>query len=65
MSMDEQTARSEVGRALAALRRRVEQTCPVCRKQYAGAAHKRYCSPACRQRAYRERHEAETQGVEQ
>ena len=54
--MNEDTTRSEVGRALAALRRRVTQTCPVCRRQYAGAAHKRYCSAACRQRAYRERH---------
>jgi hypothetical protein len=56
--MDERALRSELGRALAALRRRVAQTCPVCRKRYAGAAHKRYCSAACRQRAYRERLEA-------
>ena len=58
--MDERTARSELGRALAALRRRVTQTCPVCRRPYAGAAHKRYCSPACRQRAYRQRLEQRT-----
>ncbi len=48
--MDERAMRSELGRALAALRRRVEQTCPVCKQQYAGAAHKRYCSAACRSR---------------
>jgi len=62
--MDERATRSELGRALAALRRRVEQSCPVCKKPYAGAAHKRYCSAACRQRAYRERLEAKT-GEEQ
>ena len=56
--MDERALRSELGRALAALRRRVEQTCRVCKKSYAGAAHKRYCSAACRQRAYRERLES-------
>ena len=57
--MDERATRSEMGRALAALRRRVTQTCPVCRKPYAGAAHKRYCSAACRQCAYRERKETQ------
>ena len=56
--MDERALRSELGRALAALRRRVEQTCPMCGTPYAGGAHKRYCSAACRQRAYRERLEA-------
>jgi hypothetical protein len=62
--MDERATRSELGRALAALRRRVEQTCPVCKKPYAGAAHKRYCSAACRQRAYRERLEARNDEVD-
>jgi hypothetical protein len=57
MSMDEQQASSDLGRALAALRRRVTQTCPVCKKPYEGAAHKRYCSAACRQQAYRLRHQ--------
>jgi hypothetical protein len=55
--MNEQQDRSDRGRALAALRRRVTQTCPVCKKAYEGAAHKRYCSAACRQQAYRQRHQ--------
>ena len=53
--MSQQPSRSDLGRALAALRRRVTQTCPICKQPYDGAAHKRYCSAACRQRAYRER----------
>jgi hypothetical protein len=60
--MNEQQARSDLGRALAALRRRVNQTCPVCPKQFEGAAHKRYCSAACRQQAYRERKTGTTKG---
>jgi hypothetical protein len=60
--MNEQPDRSEVGRALAGLRRRVTQTCPICKKTYEGAAHKRYCSAACRQQAYRERHATATKG---
>ena len=56
--MDQQPSPTELGRALAALRRRVVQICPVCKRSYEGAAHKRYCSAACRQQAYRERLEA-------
>jgi hypothetical protein len=62
--MDEQQARSDLGRALAALRRPVTQTCPVCKRAYEGAAHKRYCSAACRQQAYRERKDGTTKGDE-
>jgi hypothetical protein len=57
MHVEQQASRSDLGRALAALRRQVTQTCPVCKRPYEGAAHKRYCSAACRQRAYRERRE--------
>ena len=62
--MNDEQARSNRGRALAALRHRVTQTCAVCRKPYEGAAHKRYCSAACRQQAYRERHEGTREGDE-
>jgi hypothetical protein len=60
--MNEPADRSDLGRALAALRRRVTQTCPVCKKTYEGAAHKRYCSAACRQQAFRERKAGTTKG---
>ena len=53
----EQETRRELGRALAALRRLVQRRCPVCGTAFEGAVHKRYCSGACRQRAYRERRE--------
>ena len=60
--MNEPQDRSDIGRALAALRRRVTQTCPVCKKSYEGAAHKRYCSAACRQQAFRERKQRSVKG---
>ena len=46
---------SEAGRALAALRRRVTVPCTVCGAPITGATHRRYCSDACRSRAYRAR----------
>jgi MYND finger len=48
--------RSELGRALAALRRKVEVKCAVCGKVVKGSKVRRYCSDACRQEAYRKRH---------
>ena len=54
MDMDA-AAKREVGRALAALRRRVVGACVVCGTRITGAAHRRYCSDVCRARAYRQR----------
>ena len=52
---DDQEARREIARALAALRRRVTVPCVVCGTPVTGATHRRYCSAACRTRAYRQR----------
>jgi hypothetical protein len=43
--------RSEVGAALAALRRKVAHKCLQCGKAFRGLATARYCGNACRQRA--------------
>ncbi len=40
---------------LAALRRRVTTTCVVCGNAVQGTTKRRYCSDACRVRAYRTR----------
>jgi hypothetical protein len=50
--------RSEFGRRLASLRKKVELACPQCGKAVRGNKTRRYCSLACRQRAYRERRDA-------
>jgi hypothetical protein len=47
--------RSEIGRLLASLRPRVRVRCAYCGKTVTGSRRRRYCSPACRQAAYRER----------
>ncbi len=45
----------ELGRDWAARRRQVEHQCEVCGKTFTGLMTARYCSGACRVRAYRER----------
>jgi hypothetical protein len=50
--------RSEWGRLLAAHRRRVQVTCPECGAPVEGTVRRRYCSPACRLRAARQRQRA-------
>jgi hypothetical protein len=47
--------RSEIGRMLQALRKRRRFTCPVCGKAFTGQGRRIYCTPACRQEAYRRR----------
>ena len=47
--------RSQLGRLLASLRRKVKVRCPVCGAEAAGTKKRVYCSVACRQAAYRER----------
>jgi hypothetical protein len=47
--------RSEIGRLLASLRARVRVPCAYCGKLVTGSRRRRYCSPACRQAAYRRR----------
>ncbi len=46
---------SDSARALAALRRIRQLTCPVCQRAFEGLGRRTYCSPACRTRAYRSR----------
>ena len=46
---------SEIARALAARRRRTERQCVVCGRTIKGVAMRRYCSDACRSKAYRRR----------
>lgn len=46
---------SELGRALAAQRKRVLKVCAVCGREFAGLTKSRYCSLACNQRAYWDR----------
>ncbi len=50
---------SEVGRALAGLRRHQAKTCEVCGKKMEGLKRLRYCSPACQSKAYRARNKEE------
>ena len=47
--------RSEIGRRLASLKARVRVRCVYCGKMVTGSKKRRYCSPACRQEAYRQR----------
>ncbi len=49
-------ARSEAARALSAARKRSERQCAVCGKTIEGVATRRYCSNACRLKAYWRRH---------
>lgn len=46
---------TEMARALAARRRRVESACVVCGTPITGTARRRYCSRTCEIRAYRAR----------
>lgn len=47
--------RSQAGRALAALRQKVELTCPECGKTFTAFRNRRFCSNACKLRwHYRE-----------
>ena len=59
VSMGEKNELSEFGRALAAARRVVERSCASCGKPISGLRHRRYCSNACRQRAFDARKRAE------
>ena len=49
--MDNQVPAGELGRLLAARRRRVTGTCPVCGATFTGIGKRRYCSDRCRFRA--------------
>ena len=49
--MDNQVPASELGRLLAARRRRMTGTCPVCGTTFTGIGKRRYCSDRCRFRA--------------
>ena len=57
------TDASEIARALAARRRRAVFICEVCEREYEAWDRQRQqartCSPACRQKLYRERKQAE------
>lgn len=53
------TELSELGRRLQAARRIVESSCEVCGKSIRGTTRARYCSPAHRQLAYRQRREGQ------
>ena len=57
-AMDElRPDRSELGRALAALRRTVTRPCVVCGRAMTGKTHRKTCSVACRNKLYRARKE--------
>lgn len=47
---------SEGARLLAGQRRRIEKTCTECGLPMVGISTRRYCSDACRARAFRKRH---------
>jgi hypothetical protein len=53
ISVNEQV--SELARALAAQRRQVSEVCAVCGKTFTATVRRRYCTPACRQAAVRQR----------
>lgn len=59
---DDQQSKTELARALAAMRRVVTAPCIVCGKPVTGAAHRRYCSDTCRVTAYRRRKRARAAG---
>lgn len=48
-------SKTEIARALAAMRRRVTVACAICGKTVEGAAHRKYCSDSCRVIAYQRR----------
>ncbi len=55
-NMEEIMDRSEIGRALSAMRRTdIESKCHRCGKPITGTTKSRWCSAACCQAAYRER----------
>lgn len=47
--------KSEIARQLAAMRPALQLTCPVCGSPMQGISLRRYCSNACRMKAYRQR----------
>ena len=47
--------RSQIGRELAALRRRVKVKCLVCGTEFTATPRRMYCSARCNVAAYRER----------
>jgi hypothetical protein len=49
----EHTSPTDLARALAARRRKVEGTCVVCGTQFEGTTKRRYCSNRCAKRASR------------
>jgi hypothetical protein len=50
-AMDNQIPASELGRKLAARRRRIRGTCLMCGTTFTGTGKRRYCSDRCRFRA--------------
>lgn len=64
--MDEPNlSKTEIARALAAMRRRVTVSCVTCGKAVEGAAHRKYCSDSCRVIAYQRRKQQRASGSEQ
>jgi hypothetical protein len=47
--------RSEIGRQLAALRKKVQVTCAVCGVVFTATRRRMYCSAKCNMAAYRQR----------
>jgi predicted nucleic acid-binding Zn ribbon protein len=46
---------SNLGAALAALRKRARRACSVCGKKFEATTRARYCSTSCKLKAYRAR----------
>jgi hypothetical protein len=59
--MSEELSRSDLARALAALRQRVQTNCVVCGREITGMKHRRTCSDVCRSKAYRLRQKERAQ----
>jgi hypothetical protein len=45
-------AASEVGRALAGMRRRRDKVCPVCQESFVAFGRQVYCAPKCSKRRW-------------
>jgi hypothetical protein len=59
MNTDPPQSPSELGRGLVKARRVVKGACRVCRKEFVGPAHRKYCSDRCRWHHYRHREREE------
>lgn len=55
LQSDNESAASEAGRALNAMRRTYEKKCGACGKHITGVSHRKWCDPTCAKRGERMR----------